>query len=198
MDAYDSGELPTIVQLGHPVLRAPALPYDGELDAGGLAHLLEMMRATMHEAPGVGLAAPQLGLGVRIAVLEDPAVLADPDVGRQRERSPLPYFAAVNPAYDAASDRRAVFFEGCLSFAGYLGVVDRPADIQARYTTPSGESVERELRGWPARIFQHETDHLDGTVYVDRAITRSLTCTAEYADRWAAPGIEPARRGLGF
>ncbi|GAA3694459.1 peptide deformylase [Zhihengliuella alba] len=198
IEAYDAGELPTVVQLGHPALRAPALPYEDELDAATLARLLAMMRATMHAAPGVGLAAPQLGLGVRIAVLEDAASVPDPETARLRERTPLQYFAALNPSFRPVGDRRAEFFEGCLSFTGYAGVVGRPADIVARYSTPSGESVERELHGWPARIFQHETDHLDGIVYIDKASTRSLCSTAEYAQRWAAPDVEPARVGLGF
>lgn len=191
------GSLPPIVQLGHPVLRARTPDYDGELPPRLLEDLLEVMRATMHAAPGVGLAAPQIGLPLRLAVLED-RFPVDADIATARERTPLGYFAAINPSYAARGGRTASFYEGCLSFAGYQAVVERPANILADYTTPTGQVVRRELAGWQARIFAHETDHLDGTVYIDKAIARSLTTGAEYARRWAAPGIDAARTGLGF
>ncbi|WP_372699262.1 peptide deformylase [Arthrobacter sp. JSM 101049] len=189
--------LPPIVQLGHPVLRARTPEYAGELPTALLEDLLEVMRATMHAAPGVGLAAPQIGLPLRLAVLEDQFPLDDA-VAEVRERVPLEYFAAINPSYAAQGHRTASFYEGCLSFNGYQAVVERPADLLATYTTELGETVQRGFTGWPARIFAHETDHLDGTVYIDKAITRSLCTGAEYAQRWAAPGIDAARTGLGF
>ncbi|WP_417234651.1 peptide deformylase [Arthrobacter sp.] len=189
--------LPPIVQLGHPVLRAGTPEYAGELPDDTLERLLRVMRATMQAAPGVGLAAPQIGLPLRIAVLEDrfePAA----DAAAVREREPLDYFAAINPSYAAHGDRTAAFYEGCLSFTGYQAVVERPADLRVRYTTERGEGIDRAFSGWQARIFAHETDHLHGTVYIDKAITRSLASSTEHAARWAAPGIEAARAGLGF
>lgn len=189
--------LPPIVQLGHPVLRSGTPEYTGELPDELLAGLLEVMRATMHAAPGVGLAAPQIGLPLRIAVVEDRFPL-DAASAAVRERVPLEYFAAINPSYAAQGERTASFYEGCLSFSGYQAVVERPADLLATYSTELGETVRREFTGWPARIFAHETDHLDGTVYIDKAITRSLTSSTEHAERWAAPGIGAARAGLGF
>lgn len=189
--------LPDIVQLGHPVLRMDARDYTGQLDDGALESLLDIMRATMHAAPGVGLAAPQIGLPLRIAVLED-AFPADADIATVREREPLEYFAMLNPRYEATGTRTAAFYEGCLSFNGFQAVVERPVDLTASYTTPAGESIRRDFHGWQARILAHETDHLNGTVYIDRAMTRSLVGSEEYARRWAAPGIGAARAGLGF
>lgn len=189
--------LPEIVQLGHPVLRMDALEYTGQLDSDALESLLEIMRATMHAAPGVGLAAPQIGLPLRIAVLED-TFAADADIATVREREPLEYFAMLNPRYEATGTRTASFYEGCLSFNGFQAVVERPADLMASYMTPAGENIRRDFHGWQARILAHETDHLDGTVYIDRAMTRSLVGSEEYARRWAAPGIGAARAGLGF
>lgn len=189
--------LPPIVQLGHPVLRGRTPEYAGELPDALLGRLLQVMRATMHAAPGVGLAAPQIGLPLRMAVLEDRFELAA-DTAAVRERAPLDYFAAINPSYTAHGERTAAFYEGCLSFTGYQAVVERPADIRARYTTEHGEGIERSFSGWQARIFAHETDHLHGTVYIDKAITRSLASSTEHAGRWAAPDIEAARAGLGF
>ncbi|WP_183513128.1 peptide deformylase [Paeniglutamicibacter cryotolerans] len=196
VESHAAGTLPPIVQLGHPVLRMRGLDYTGQLGDALLSDLLDTMRAVMHDAPGVGLAAPQLGLPLRLAVLEDIYATVSA-VAETRERSAMEYFAAVNPSYSAAGTRTASFFEGCLSFDGYQAVVTRPADILGTYTTPQGVFVEREFSGWQARIFQHETDHLGGVVYIDKAETRSLCANSEY-HRWADPGIERAAAVLGF
>ncbi|MEE1621194.1 peptide deformylase [Zafaria sp. Z1313] len=193
----ETGSLPGIVQLGHPVLRARALDYSGQLGDELLGRLLATMRKVMHAAPGVGLAAPQLGLPLRLAVMED-LFPVDPATAEARGRTPLEYFAAVNPGYSAVGARTSSHFEGCLSFAGFTAVVERPEEIEARYTGPDGTGVVRSLRGWPARIFQHEADHLDGTVYIDRAVSRSLCTSEAYAARWQEPRPDAAARGLGF
>ena len=189
-------DLPPIVQLGHPALRQPALPYDGQLDDGELDTLIQLMRRVMHAAPGVGLAAPQLGIPLQIAVLED--TFEDPDFTDLRERYPLPFFTAINPAYRPAAPETAEFYEGCLSFNGYQGVVPRYRSVSLQYMDAAGVSVEQNFQGWQARIVQHETDHLAGTVYVDKVLTRSLCSNTEYLRRWASPSIDEARRGLGF
>lgn len=196
VESHAAGTLPPIVQLGHPVLRMQGFEYTGQLGDALLTDLLETMRAVMHDAPGVGLAAPQLGLPLQLAVHED-LYATDPLIAEAREREPLEYFVSVNPRYSALGSRTASFFEGCLSFNGYQAVVTRPADITASFSTPDGVLIEREFSGWQARIFQHETDHLDGMVYIDKAITRSLCANTEYY-RWAEPGIGNAARGLGF
>lgn len=113
-----------IVQTGHPVLRQVAAPYDGGLDRDVLEDLVEAMRLTMHAAPGVGLAAPQVGLGVALAVLED-TWPADDEAARVRERSPLPFRVLVNPRYEAVGAERVAFYEGCLSVAGWHAVTPR-------------------------------------------------------------------------
>ncbi|MBD7994155.1 peptide deformylase [Arthrobacter sp. Sa2CUA1] len=185
-----------IVQLGHPALRRPAVPFEGQLEDDELAALVELMRRVMHAAPGVGLAAPQIGIPLRLAVLED-GFVADPAVAEERERSPLPFFTILNPRYEPLDDRMAAFYEGCLSFEGYQGVVVRHRSVALDYDDEAGITRRREFHGWPARIVQHETDHLNGIVYVDKVLTRSLCSNAEYP-RWAAPGIDEARRVLGF
>ncbi|MCC3279243.1 peptide deformylase [Arthrobacter sp. zg-Y40] len=190
-------ELVPIVQLGHPALRRAALPFDGELDAEELEALIALMRRVMHAAPGVGLAAPQLGIPLQIAVLEDTY-----DVGAEaaavRDRQPLPFFTIINPRYEADGEDSAEFFEGCLSFEGYQGVVRRHASVVLDYTDPQSRQHMERFSGWQARIVQHETDHLYGTVYVDKVLTRSLCSNTEYARRWAAPDIEESQRVLGF
>ncbi|GHD12666.1 peptide deformylase [Zhihengliuella salsuginis] len=197
IDAGEDGPLPAIVQMGHPALRTPAAPYDGELTDHELLALLGVMRRTMHAAPGVGLAAPQIGLGWQLAVIEDSADVVEA-VAAERERTPLPYFPVLNPSYSPMGEETAGFFEGCLSMAGYQAVVERPREIAATYYSTDGEQVSRELTGWPARIYQHETDHLAGTVYIDRAETRSLTSAGEYLARYSTADIQDVRQALGF
>lgn len=190
-------DCPPIIQLGDPVLRTPAATFDGQLDDAELAQLLATMRKAMHDAPGVGLAAPQLGIPLRIAVVED--VLPQPEeIAETRERPPLPYFAMINPTYTPVGRETASFFEGCLSFSGWQAVVQRHRTVQLEYRTPEGQHATRQLTGWPARIIQHETDHLNGVIYIDKANTRSLVSSAAYAERWAQPGIELAQRALDF
>lgn len=189
--------LQPIVQLGHPVLRTRAVEFDGQLNEAELHSLLEIMRLAMHSAPGVGLAAPQLGIPLRIAVMED-TVTPEPAVAEQRERTPLPYLAAINPRYTPEGNATSSFFEGCLSFAGWQAVVERPRTVRLAYTRPDGTARIQHFTGWQARIIQHETDHLDGTIYIDKANTRSLVSSHEYSQRWSQPGIEHARRSLGF
>jgi peptide deformylase len=189
--------LPPIVQAGHPVLRQRSAPFEGQLDATELSELIGLMRKVMHEAPGVGLAAPQLGIPLQLAVLEDQFDI-DKDAAAARSRTPLEFFAMLNPSYSPLPSGTAAFFEGCLSLSGLQAVVERPESVRLEYQTPSGDSMAREFTGWQARIVQHETDHLHGTLYIDRAELRSLSTNSEYAARWAEPGIDRARRELGF
>jgi peptide deformylase len=189
--------LPPIVQAGHPVLRQRSAPFEGQLNATELSGLIDLMRKVMHEAPGVGLAAPQLGIPLQLAVLEDQFEI-DKDAAAARSRTPLEFFAMLNPSYSPLPSGTAAFFEGCLSLSGLQAVVERPESVRLEYQTPSGDSMAREFTGWQARIVQHETDHLHGTLYIDRAELRSLSTNSEYVARWAEPGIDRARRELGF
>ncbi|MFF2841719.1 peptide deformylase [Paenarthrobacter sp. NPDC057981] len=193
----DSEELPAIVQAGHPVLRQLAAPYDGQLDDVELLALIDRMREAMHAAPGVGLAAPQLGIPLQLAVLEDKYEI-DPVSAEVRHREQLDFFAIVNPTYRPLGQETASFYEGCLSVPGYQAVVERHRNVELSYATPSGEPVEEWFSGWQARIVQHETDHLHGVLYLDKAETRSLASNAEHTARWASPDIEEARSALGF
>ncbi|MDQ0734850.1 peptide deformylase [Arthrobacter agilis] len=196
VEAVLAEDLPVIVRAGDPVLRHPAQDFDGQLDDDALGRLISTMRRVMHGAPGVGLAAPQIGIPLRIAVLEDPGV-QDPAVAEARARTPLPFTVLINPRYEAVGDAVAAFYEGCLSVPGYQAVVERHARVLATYTQPNGISTRTELEGWAARIVQHETDHLNGQLYLDRAVLRSLTADREHG-RWAQPTVDVARQGLGF
>ena len=187
-----------IVQAGHPVLRAVAVPYDGQVGAAELTDLLALMHRTMRAAPGVGLAAPQIGLPLALAVVEDPGA-GDDEVARVRERPVLPYRVLVNPSYAPAGDDLVAFYEGCLSVVGYQAVVPRPRAVQLTALDETGTRLDEVLTGWPARIVQHETDHLRGTLYVDRALTRSMSATDAWGAHWGAePVPREAARALGF
>ncbi|MGY6020058.1 peptide deformylase [Streptomyces spinosirectus] len=190
------GPLP-IVAAGDPVLRRGAERFDGQLDAALLARFVEALRVTMHAAPGVGLAAPQVGVPLRLAVIEDPAPVPE-EVRLVRGRVPLPFRVLVNPSYEPAGSGRAAFFEGCLSVPGWQAVVVRPAEVRLTGQDEHGRALDEVFTGWPARIVQHETDHLDGTLYLDRAEPRSLSSNEAMAERWTQPTPEEAARALGF
>lgn len=190
--------LAPIVRAGHPALRAVAVPFAGQLAENELAALLSLMRRTMRAAPGVGLAAPQVGLPLALAVLEDPGI-GDSAVAATRERTPLAPRVLVNPRYTALDDERATFYEGCLSVVGYQAVVARHRRVQLRGFDEHGAELDEVVSGWSARIVQHETDHLAGTLYLDRAELRSLSATDELGARWASePVPATAARALGF
>jgi peptide deformylase len=187
----------TIVAAGDPVLRRGTEPYEGQLEPVLLARFVEALRVTMRAAPGVGLAAPQVGVELRIAVIEDPAPVPE-EVRRARGRVPQPFRVLVNPAYQPVGRARAAFFEGCLSVPGWQAVVARPAEVRLTGQDEHGYALDEVFTGWPARIVQHETDHLDGVLYLDRAETRSLSSNQAVTERWAQPMPEEAARALGF
>lgn len=190
-------EVAPIVQAGDPVLRSGAMPFDGQLDDAELAALLALMTRTMHAAPGVGLAAPQIGVPLALAVIEDPGPL-DEETAIARERVAYPHRVLVNPRYEAVGEERVAFYEGCLSVEGWAGVVARPRTVHLTGLDERGNVLDEEVSGWPARIVQHETDHLLGVLYLDRVETRSLA-TGAAAARWASPPHpHAAARALGF
>ncbi|MGD6747308.1 peptide deformylase [Streptomyces sp. BH106] len=188
-----------IVAAGDPVLRRHAEPVDGQLSDELLARLIAAMRVTMHAAPGVGLAAPQIGVPLRLAVIEDAAAVSE-EVRAARGRVPQPFRVLVNPSYEGVGPRHVAFYEGCLSVPGYQAVVARHERVRLRALDEQGRAVDEEFTGWPARIVQHETDHLNGTLYLDRAELRSLSSTQSSAavERWAQPTPQLAAQELGF
>jgi peptide deformylase len=190
------GPLP-IVAAGDPVLRRAAEPFDGGLDPSLLARFVAALRDTMRAAPGVGLAAPQVGVPLRLAVIEDPAPVPD-EIREVRGRVPLPFRVLVNPVYEPVGAARAAFFEGCLSVPGWQAVVARPAEVRLLAQDEHGNPVDEVFTGWPARIVQHETDHLDGMIYLDRADLRSLSSNEAMAQRWTQPTPAEAAKALGF
>jgi peptide deformylase len=198
MPAFDLAEWlaavppsPPIVQAGASVLRHRAFEVPPELLGSALLEqLVERMVQAMRDAPGVGLAAPQIGVPLRVYVAEDPedrlAGLAE-EAKTLRGRVALPLTVLVNPTVTTTSDGRATFFEGCLSVRGYGALVTRSRDVRAEGVDAHGRPIELQLSGWPARIMQHEMDHLNGTLYVDRMVSRTFACEAELGRLGALP-----------
>lgn len=130
-----------------------------------IRQLLEDMVDTMRAAPGVGLAAPQIGVSQRLIVVEYADEEEDPDGAAKPPR----LFAMVNPEIVRRSEESVSGTEGCLSIPGYLGVVDRATSVTVKGLNRFGQPMRVKASGWLARIFQHEIDHLDGVLYIDRA-----------------------------
>lgn len=189
-----------IVQVGDPVLRRVARPVTAaELASPELRRLVLDMRDTMRAAPGVGLAAPQIGVSLRLVVIEDPAELQrslTPEQLTERERKPVPFHVLINPTLTITSDERIHQFEGCLSFATFHMVVPRARSVRVEALDEHGQAVVVEATGWYARILQHEVDHLDGVVCCDRMEPRTLTTPSNYTRYWAEQPVAAVRAAL--
>jgi peptide deformylase len=179
-----------IVQTGDPVLREPARPLTpSEITSAEVQRLIELMRETMREAPGVGLAAPQVGVSLQLAVVEDSLE------NQEMDRSPIPFHVIANPEL-ILGDEMVDFFEGCLSVDGYQAVVPRARGVRVQALDHRGEPITIDARGWYARILQHEIDHLRGTLYIDRMRTRTLATVRNMGRYWAGVPVADVLREL--
>ncbi len=155
-----------IVFLPEPILRRKAKPvtkFDKDLQT-----LIDDMIETMRDAPGVGLAAPQVNIPQQLAVIEY-AEGDDEEENEDAPPKPKKLFVIINPEITRASEEKVMGVEGCLSIPGLIGEVERHEVIQVKALNRHGNPVKFKLDGWMARIFQHEIDHLDGTLFIDRA-----------------------------
>jgi peptide deformylase len=152
-----------IVTLPDPVLKRKAHTvnkFDKDLHA-----LVDDMVETMRDAPGVGLAAPQIGLSERIIVIEYFERPEDEEV----EEAPKKVWAVINPEIVKASEEMLMGVEGCLSIPGLIGEVERHMEVQVKGLNRHGKPMKVKAKGWLARIFQHEIDHLNGVLFTERA-----------------------------
>lgn len=191
-DAVTDAAAP-IVRTGDPVLRRRAAEVPAaRLGSPELAALATEMIAIMRAAPGVGLAAPQIGRSERIFVLEDrPEAIGRLSETERAERARVAFAPRVfvNPVVTPVGTETATFFEGCLSVPGYVGLVTRALEVEVTGKDEHGAPQTWRVRGWPARILQHELDHLDGTLYVDRMLPRTLLHADEARARYAGKPI---------
>jgi peptide deformylase len=151
-----------VARLGHPVLRSPSRPVTpAELSSPDIQRLIDDMIETMYEYDGVGLAAPQVHVGLRLAVLEVPET-------DQRTRASVPLTVLVNPELEPAGPELELGWEGCLSIPELRGQTPRFARLTLSALDRDGKPYTIEAAGFHARVIQHECDHLDGRVYIDR------------------------------
>jgi peptide deformylase len=189
-----------IVQAGDPVLRQLARPVrPDEIESPEFQQTIADMLETLRLAPGVGLAAPQIGLGLQLAIIEDRAQYHTSWTAEQiraRARVPVPFHVLINPRLEVADDAKLEFFEGCLSVNGYTAEVPRFSRVRVHCLNEHGDPQHIEAEGWYARILQHEIDHLHGKLYIDRMKPRTFMSIKNYTDRWRQHEDE-ARRIFG-
>ena len=175
-----------IVEAGSGVLRERAQDVPVRLmKSEELRGFVRIMLAAMKDAPGVGLAAPQLGVPLRIIVFGDTDDNARYLTAKERDergRVAVEPEVWINPSFKPLSEKKVKFFEGCLSVPGLQAMVERFEAIELRGFDEDGQEKEQlRLKGWPARIVQHEIDHLDGVLYVDRMDSKTLATQGSLA-----------------
>ncbi|HEV2614812.1 MAG TPA: peptide deformylase [Gammaproteobacteria bacterium] len=190
-----------LYQMGEAVLRQRARPLTvEEINSDYIQHLIGLMKEAMHAAPGVGLAAPQIGESLQLAVLEDREVYLEnypEDQLIARERKVVPFQVIINPNVILDKSESVEFFEGCLSVAGCTGMVPRARKVTLECLNEKAEKITIHASGWHARILQHEIDHLFGTLYLDRVYTRTLMTHENYSKYWADKSIKDIKKILG-
>ena len=157
-----------IVFLPEPVLRRKAKPvtkFDKELQT-----LIDNMIETMRDAPGVGLAAPQINISQQLAVIEYAEGEDEEEEDENTPPKPKKLYVIINPEIVKASEEKVMGIEGCLSIPGLHGEVERHESIQVKALNRHGSPVKLKVDGWMARIFQHEIDHLNGVLFTDKAV----------------------------
>lgn len=175
-----------IIRIGHPALRQKAQPITAEqLNSAWLDALLVDMQDTLQAAGGIGLAAPQIAESYRVAIVDIPG-----GPTRYGALEPAPLTAYINPVIEVLDASLQGFFEGCLSVPGLRGYVERPGRISVRFLDTRGDAHVREYDGFLATVMQHEFDHLDGRIYIDRMTdTTKLVFEAEFAEHWAEANV---------
>jgi peptide deformylase len=177
-----------IVNVGEPALRVTSHELTKEqILSPAIQNLIEYMRETLRDAPGVGLAAPQVGESLQLAVIEDKTeyhkVFTAAELN-ERGRSEVPFHVIVNPVIELVTESSITFFEGCLSLPGFTALVPRADKVRVRCLDHRGEPRIIDASGWYARILQHETDHLRGALYIDRMLTHSFSTLENYTRHW--------------
>jgi len=185
-----------IVSVGESVLRATSQELSKEqILSPSIQNLIEYMRETLRDAPGVGLAAPQVGESLQLAVIEDKAdyhkLLTESEL-KERGRSEVPFHVIVNPAIEVVTETPETFFEGCLSLPGFAALVPRARQVRVRCLDHRGEPQILDASGWYARILLHEIDHLHGKLYIDQMWTKSFSTLENYTRHWKSLPLKVA------
>jgi peptide deformylase len=173
-----------VARLGHPVLRARARPVTpSDITSTPVQRLIDDMFDTMSEYSGIGLAAPQVHESVRVLVA---GVRSGDVVTPMTDDAEMPFIALVNPEVAPLTAETETGWEGCLSIPDIRGKVERPAIVRVRAHDRTGRRVEITAHGLPARVIQHEVDHLDGVLFFDRMTSfETLTYMDEFKRYWS-------------
>jgi peptide deformylase len=196
-----------LCEAGEIVLRRPCPELTpGEIVSAPIQELIASMFETMRAAPGVGLAAPQIGMPLQLAVIEDRQEYIDkvpPEHAAARLRSAVLPHVIVNPrltlesaAAGSSNVDTVEFFEGCLSLPGFTAIVPRALAVRVDCLNERAEPVTIRARGWYARILQHEIDHLNGTLYIDRMLIRSFMGRVNFERYWKDVPVAEFKRLL--
>jgi peptide deformylase len=190
----------TIVQAGEPVLRKAARALrSNEIRSREIRELIEEMKESMRAAPGVGLAAPQIGKSIQLAVIEDrPEYIKDwtPEQLSEKERQSVPFHVIINPRITPIGDERLEYFEGCLSLENLMALTPRARRVRVECVNEKGEPKVIEASGWYARILQHEIDHLAGMMNVDHMYPRTLMTVENFTQHWKGKTLPELRNEL--
>lgn len=182
---------------GSPVLRQEARELsEEEIASEEIQKLILEMKETM-KGRGVGLAAPQIGRSIQLAVIEDMdhSHLTEKDL-LERDRSKVPFHVIINPKIYVEEAEKAEFFEGCLSVPNLLYIVPRAKAVRVECLNEKGEKVIIKAKGWYARILQHEIDHLHGIMDIDRSYISTLTTEGNYFKLWRGKNIKEVKDTL--
>jgi peptide deformylase len=193
-DDYNAGmAILKVARMGHPVLRARARAVDpGQIRSPVIQRLIDDMFDTMREYQGVGLAAPQVHESVRIFVAGfAPSPEDDEEEDDEDDDRRVPLMALINPEITPASPEVVEDWEGCLSIPDLRGRVPRARQITVRAYDRKGKRIEVRASGFTARVIQHETDHLDGVLFLDRMKSfGTLTFLDEFGRYWSRQEVE--------
>ncbi len=181
-----------VARMGHPVLRTPARAIDvGEVKSPRIQQLIDDMFETMDEYQGVGLAAPQVHEGVRLFVAGFPASRRRSGEDEDEPDERVPPMTIINPEIVPVDEEIAEDWEGCLSIPDIRGKVPRARQIVVRALDRRGKRIELGASGFTARVIQHETDHLNGILFVDRMRSfQTLTFLEEFGRYWSAKEVQ--------
>lgn len=170
-----------VLRLGHPLLRKVSKPVDpARIPTPQFQEFLDDMLETMHAYEGIGLAAPQVGVLERVALV---AVPGNSSRYPESEEYELDFY--INPEWEVLDESKIGIWEGCLSVPGLRGYVDRASHLRLKYLDREGKAHEKEVKGFPAIVFQHEFDHLDGVLFVDRIQDKEkFAFIEEYEAHW--------------
>jgi peptide deformylase len=177
-----------LYQAGQPILRQPAKQVSKQqLRTSHVQAVIDFMITTLRDAPGVGLAAPQIGEALQIIIIEDKANYHEtvpPELLKEQGRKPIALKVLVNPTLEVINTDTAWYFEGCLSVDGYVGVVPRHKAVKVTAWDRHGKEVTYVTHGWQARILQHEIDHLAGKLYLETMTPKSFTSLKNFTMLW--------------